>query len=281
MIDPKEYGKGAKKSKFRLKHLFRARLDTHLKFHPEFKSTPVDVKALADLFPVKNQGKSSSCGGQAWSSYLQVLKYIRDNEVVELSAHDIYSQCYEPNGGSDDTGLLRVVENYGIDTESDVPSYQNGQPPSEAFMQSILPKNEDVSMQQIVFQPLWFNGNDIRQVKLAIDSGIGAVCALLGNNPCWLTANGVVEVPALDQLIWGHWIHLISYNDQTQLITIKNSWGNKAGDKGYYYIPYGYFTGGRVYGESVLHLEPKGYTMGVYEKIINLMQNIISILIKK
>ena len=279
-MDISKKGKGAVKEKFKLKHLLKKRLDVHLKFHPEFKAGLLDVKSISQKFPVKDQDGSSSCGGQAVASDIQNKVFIRDGVVTELSAKDVYSHCFLPGGGSSETDLQNWVESGGIDTEASVPSYINGIPQGEAFYETIAPRNQDVAFQNMVFNSFSFNGNDINQVRQAIDTGNGCICALLGNNTCWRTSNGVVQVPAKGTTNWGHWLNLVSYDDTKKLVCAKNSWGADVGDEGYYYIPYSYFQNGLVYGEWVSVLGAKGEYISLLQKVVNLMQNIINLLKK-
>ena len=268
MVDPKTQKHGYKKEKFRLKHLLRKRLNVHAKY---LTANPVDVLEIAKMFPVKDQGQSGSCGGQAWAYYIQTLKYLRDGTVTELSAHDIYSHSWTPPEGSDEGHLIEFVENNGVDLEADVTSYENGQPPSETFMENVLPRT-DAALEQIVFHPFTFQG-DINSIKQAIDLGNGCVTAVWGNNVAWQTSNGIVGIPSTQD--WGHWVYAVAYNDQTQLVTILNSWGKEAGDNGFYYLPYAYFENNCM-GGWIFSLEPKGYVVGLLTQIANLLQNIIS-----
>jgi len=281
MIDISTKGKGYIKEKFKLKHLLRKRLDVRLKHRP-MTAAILDYDAAAKQLPVKDQGTSGSCGGQAWAGALEAAKFIREGEPVQLSAKDIYSHCFIAPEGSQESDLINYVENHGVALESDIPSYDNGQPPTEQFMETIQERTDvqdTDALNQIVISSYTFNGNDINQVKQAIDTGV-TVCAFYGNNACWQTGNGVVEVPSLDQLDWGHWVFLTKYDDTKQLVTVKNSWSDKAGDAGYFYLPYSYFTGGRVMGEWTLILGYVGEYISLLEKIINVYQNIID-LIKK
>ena len=43
---------------------------------------------------------------------------------------------------------------------------------------------------------------------------------------------------ATEQLLGGHAVCLVGYNDATQRFIVKNSWGTGWGDKGYFYMPY-------------------------------------------
>ena len=273
MINLEQFGKGYRKEKFKLRHLLRRRLNIHAKY---LTANPVDMLAVAKLFSVKNQDGSGSCGGQAWADYIQNLKYLRDNAVVELSAKDIYSHCFIAPEGSTEGDLIVWVENNGVDTESDVPSYINGVPQGEIFYETITPRNEDVAMQQIVFQPITFSG-DINSIKQAITLGNGCVIAVWGDNAGWQTAN---VVPPVNR-VWGHWLHAVQFNDSLRVVTCKNSWGSEAGDGGYYYLPYSYFTGENCMGGWIYQLRPATYTITLMEQIVQLYQNLIQKLTKK
>ena len=55
---------------------------------------------------------------------------------------------------------------------------------------------------------------------------------------------GIIPMPDTkkEELMGGHCIVVCGYDDNTKNWTCRNSWGNKWGDNGYFYLPYEYIT---------------------------------------
>lgn len=54
---------------------------------------------------------------------------------------------------------------------------------------------------------------------------------------------GIVPMPnPREAILGGHAVMAIGYDDSKQWFIIRNSWGKWWGDKGYFYLPYNYFT---------------------------------------
>jgi C1A family cysteine protease len=54
---------------------------------------------------------------------------------------------------------------------------------------------------------------------------------------------GIVPAPkAQEQLLGGHAVLCVGYDDATRRFTTMNSWGEEWGDNGFFYIPYSYLT---------------------------------------
>jgi C1A family cysteine protease len=51
---------------------------------------------------------------------------------------------------------------------------------------------------------------------------------------------GMMPYPntATEELLGGHAVCLVGYNDTTQRFIARNSWGTSWGDQGYFYMPY-------------------------------------------
>jgi C1A family cysteine protease len=55
---------------------------------------------------------------------------------------------------------------------------------------------------------------------------------------------GVVSMPAAgEQVLGGHAVLAVGYDDTTQSFIVRNSWGSGWGQHGYFTLPYGYLTG--------------------------------------
>jgi C1A family cysteine protease len=45
-----------------------------------------------------------------------------------------------------------------------------------------------------------------------------------------------------EQMIGGHAVLCIGYDNTKQALIVRNSWGDQWGDKGYFYMPYSFAT---------------------------------------
>jgi C1A family cysteine protease len=62
-----------------------------------------------------------------------------------------------------------------------------------------------------------------------------------------VASNGIVSLPNIkkEKLLGGHAVLAVGYN--SKYIIMRNSWGSGWADKGYFYLPYTYFTKGYAY----------------------------------
>lgn len=57
-----------------------------------------------------------------------------------------------------------------------------------------------------------------------------------------VAATGIVSMPGPnEQLLGGHAVLIVGYDDEKQWWIVRNSWGTGWGDKGNFYVPYAYF----------------------------------------
>jgi C1A family cysteine protease len=57
-----------------------------------------------------------------------------------------------------------------------------------------------------------------------------------------VASTGMVPMPGPnEQVVGGHAVVAVGYNDSKKLVTVRNSWGSSWGVNGYCYFPYEYF----------------------------------------
>jgi hypothetical protein len=209
--------------------------------NPEFKLTPND------------QNGSGSCGGQAWSKYAAVLKAVVSKTFANRSAKFIYSQTFQAPAGSAGRDNCNILLKQGCASESLCPSYDNNQPPTEAFME----QRQDITLQATAdakFDEALSYANvalDIDDFAQAIENNYGMVIGVRGTNAGWMPT---LVIPPTDadmtptDTTWGHWIYAgkARLNNGQKQIGILNSWGNSRGDNGdgWQWIGENYFAEG-------------------------------------
>jgi C1A family cysteine protease len=53
----------------------------------------------------------------------------------------------------------------------------------------------------------------------------------------------IIPLPSQsDNVVGGHAVMCVGYDNSKRLFRIRNSWGSGAGDDGYFYMPYAYLT---------------------------------------
>lgn len=205
------------------------------------------LKHIGLDLPIKDQGASSSCVGQASSYLAEIAEFKETGIFTRLSARDIYSRIYlTPDGGAYGYKGLSTVVNRGVATDERVLSYENGNPPSEAFMRTRDNSPESVH-DALVHKGKNYATLDmtnIDELAYAIENQGGIVFGVAGSNPGW--QNGMVRPPNPGETRWGHY-HLgtrrVTING-TRYIVGPNSWSKYWGENGYTYFPESYFSGG-------------------------------------
>ena len=195
--------------------------------------------------PAKDQNGSFSCGGQAFSTYDQVLEAIFTKSFEERSAKYIYAQAFVPGGGSYGRDCCKVLKSQGVARETFLTSYENGKAPSEKFMQrsqdiGIDSRNDAKNSKILTYKNV---DPDIESVAQAVRDNRGVVLGITGeNNGTWLS---VFPKPPKSNpnTEWRHWI----YAGKAKLINGKkhigviNSWGKDCGESGWQWISEDYF----------------------------------------
>lgn len=200
-------------------------------------AAPFDWDAGIDISPVeiKNQGTSGSCGGQAWSYFMGVLK------ADERSAKFIYAQTAVPGGGSDGRTNCDLVSGQGDCLETVLSSYENGNPPSEAYITDKSGITAAAMLNAATDRAFSYAqvNLDFDSIAQAIRDNKGVILGVDGeNNNTWTTT--YPQPPKT--IAWRHWIYCCKakMTNGKKFIGFANSWGSSVGDNGIQWIDESY-----------------------------------------
>ena len=202
-----------------------------------------DIENKVGKITIKNQGKSGSCGGQAWSYYGEVLEAIATKSYEPRSARWIYSHTFAPGGGSRGSDNCNFVVKYGFAKEDDATSYEKGKVPSESFMETVpeltaVALDEAQTSKALSYLKVT---TDIDTIANAILEHNGVIMAIYGqNNGTWHSAYPKRPMGK----VWCHWLYVGKFKmiDGKKYIGVINSWGDKIGEKGIQWIGEEYFA---------------------------------------
>lgn len=217
--------------------------------------------ALGFKLPVKHQNGSLSCVGQATATLAYVLNAFElqtlygygerlQKAIPELSAKSIYSQIALFGGRAYIRDAMKLLVNYGVNREIEVPSYYDGRPPTERFIAETSWKNDELKLLASNFKAKEYrtirSSNSIDLVAEAITMNGGVILGVDGeNNGTWTSK---FPVPPLTTE-WGH----AMYAGKARLINGKryigvlNSWGEDIGENGWQWLGEEWFTSGHVF----------------------------------
>ena len=202
-----------------------------------FRSAPFDWNAGYDIekvikstIPIKNQDGSSSCVGQACSYYAGVLDALETGIYKDISAKAYYSQIALAQGGAYIREGIKLTVDWGAVEESIVPSYDNGQAPTEAFIKRTDWKNDQITQIAKKLKCKEFRMvQDITMDIIAqgIRDNFGVVGGVMGaNNGSW---NTLEPIPGARE--WGHALFFgkAGVDEKGKYIATPNSWGDRFG----------------------------------------------------
>jgi hypothetical protein len=204
----------------------------------------------------KDQGSNYSCVGQSFSTYAYVLNALEllpvylnaaVKHLPEFSAKSIYSQIsLGHNKGAYLRDGARLLKNYGVNKEVDVPSYENDKPGSEKFMRLKNWINSVLSSEAKHYQSSDYrvinNNRNIDLFATAIRDNGGCIIGVRGaNNGTWYSLRPQKE----EHPSWAHAMYAgkVRINNGKKEIGCLNSWGAKAGDRGWQWFGEEWFDG--------------------------------------
>jgi hypothetical protein len=284
-ITEKRFGKGAHKDRFDSRDYKFSEIAKALPPFDWDKGFDIEEK-LGLKLPVKNQGTSGSCGGQAWSYYGEVLEALNSKTFEERSAKFIYAQTAVPGGGSAGRENCNVVIKQGWAREQVLSSYENGQPPSEEFISRSEDITSEVRADASNSKALKYAMADlnIEAFAQAIKANNGLIMGIQGrNNGTWLSMYPKAE----DKPEWAHWMYLgkAKVIDGKKFIGALNSWGDQVGEGGWQWFGEEWFQNNLIFNGWTIYYDEdyalKLKKIGIIKQLLEASKKLLSLLTRK
>ena len=216
-------------------------------------SMPFQVDHTDCMSPVKNQKQLGSCvgfaavavkeGQEKEEQIREILAGKRDNrkgKEYDYSEAWVYWNCKKidswPNSeGTDLRSAMKVLNKIGVPTEKAWPYTDDklniGEPKSWA---SLVARWATISS--------YWSISSLSELKIAlVDSPV--IIAVPVFEEWAMPVKGVIDYPAdSSNVLGGHAICAVGYDDNTGLIKFKNSWSKYWGNGGYGYLSYSYIN---------------------------------------
>jgi C1A family cysteine protease len=212
---------------------------------PFQQNLPAKVDLTSKCPPVYDQGQLGSCTANAIGGAIefdQRKQQIKDFMPSRLFIY--YNERVIENTVNTDSGAqirdgIKAVAAQGVPPETlwpyDITKF-NQTPPPPAYTAA---KANLVTLYQRLIQ-------DVNTMKGCLASGFPFVFGFTvyeSFEGAEVAKTGIVPMPgSKEQSVGGHAVLAVGYDDSTRMFTVRNSWGNKWGLKGYFKIPYSYLT---------------------------------------
>ena len=223
---------------------------------PDIRDNKYEIPATLTVIPDKidlregcpdvyDQSSLGSCTANAIAGTIQFLQIKEKINVFMPSRLFIYYNERKREGTVNvDSGArirtgIKTVNSDGVCPETMwkyIISMFKKQPTSNCY-------NEAKKHPAVIYKRL---DRDLRQMKACLTQGFPFVLGISvydsfeGDD---VAQTGVVPMPtAGERCLGGHAVMAVGYDEAKQCFVIRNSWGTGWGDKGYFYLPYGFIT---------------------------------------
>jgi len=223
----------------------RKKRDEHAK--PELQLTrsikiltplPSTVDLRPKMPPVYDQGSIGSCTANVFVAAFQYLDptFYGSRLFLYYNERVIQGNVNVDTGATLDDGIVTLTKE-GVCSETIWPYIVKKfttQPAKTSYINAL--KHKIIKYEYVQ--------NTLFSIKQTLVSGVPILCGIAVYNSFEaniVTRTGVVPMPKLkDKLLGGHAVMIVGYNDSKQWWIMRNCWGPKWGDKGYFYLPYAY-----------------------------------------
>ena len=208
------------------------------------KTMPSRVDLSGQCPPVEDQGQLGSCTANALVGNLEFLELKAGHAVTDLSRLFIYYNERAMEGTiSEDAGAairdgVKSLVNLGVCSEKswayNISKFAQ-KPPAPCYKEAL--KHRVLSYHRIL---------SLQEMKQCLAEGFPFVFGFTvyeSFESAAVAKTGKLNLPKpTEKNVGGHAICAVGYDDATQRLLIRNSWGADWGLKGYFTMPYDYAT---------------------------------------
>lgn len=210
---------------------------------PTIVSVPKKIDLREFCSPIENQETLGSCTAQALVGNLEFLKRQKLKKIVNFSRLFLYynERLIRKTTDTDSGASLRD----GIKTLVKAGDCLENLWPYEIDKFTFKPHKKAYD-NALNYQILgYYRIGSIMEMKHTLSLNFPFVFgfAVYESFESEIVAKtGVVPMPKIEErMIGGHAVMVVGYDDTKKHFIVRNSWGEKWGDKGYCYMPYDYF----------------------------------------
>jgi len=214
---------------------------------PPITSLPssANLSTLTHMPPIYDQGQLGSCTGNAIAAAVDFANHRQTGGFLDPSRLWIYYQERVIEGTvSQDSGAqirdgIKSVAQLGVCPEADWPyditTFVQA-PPQQDYTAAL---KDRVLVYEAPPQVLW-------PLKSVLAGGTPIVFGFTVYSTFesqQVAQTGIVPMPSpSDQVVGGHAVMLVGYDDAVDRFRVRNSWGSGWGQNGYFELPYQYVT---------------------------------------
>ena len=233
-------------------HIYYLTLERRQKTIPPTFDLTKDNGGPDSKYTIQDQGQLGSCTGNGIAAAFAVCNIIEDLQQNKFNQSKIFSpsrlfiyyneRVIEGTVNEDAGAMIRdgikSVNKLGVCREDFVPydiAKFTQKPSNQAYQEAKF--HQALKYQRIT-------NNDVNTMKSVIASGYPFVFGFSvyqSFESDEVAKTGIVPMPSQnEQLLGGHCVVAVGYDDSKKLFKCRNSWGTDWGDKGYFYMPYDY-----------------------------------------
>ena len=199
---------------------------------------PKKIDYTPKLSSVRDQGDEGTCVSFACASGMKEYQELLDYEkLIELSPRFVYSECKKIDGMPEAEGTflraaMQVLNKKGVCQEKFWPYQPHQNDKAKKGNAANAKKFRIMAYARIL---------NLNELRLSLATKGPCVIGVEVFKGMMKTKTGLVPMPKKsEEILGGHAICPVGYDDKKKLVKFKNSWSDKWGKKGYGFLPYAY-----------------------------------------